>query len=70
LLRSWPAIVNGTPDWKPIIGEIPGVPGFYLAMFPYLGFTAGPLAAKSIAQVILGEQPDVDVLPFSAERHC
>ncbi len=26
-LRSWTAWVNGTPDWRPIIGEAPGMPG-------------------------------------------
>ena len=69
LLRTWPAIVNGTADWKPIVGEVPGVPGFYLAMFPWMGFTAGPMAARLVSQVILGREPDHDLRQFSAERY-
>ncbi len=69
LLRTWPAIVNGTADWKPIVGEVPGVPGFYLAMFPWMGFTAGPMAARLVSQVILGRTPDHDLRQFSAERY-
>ena len=64
-----PRIVNGTADWKPIIGELPGVPGFYLAMFPWMGFTAGPIAAKLTAQLILGREPDHDITPFRADRY-
>jgi glycine/D-amino acid oxidase-like deaminating enzyme len=69
LLRTWPAIVNGTADWKPIIGEVPRVPGFYLAMFPWMGFTAGPIAAQLVAQLILGRTPDHDLRLFSADRY-
>jgi sarcosine oxidase, subunit beta len=69
LLRTWPAIVNGTADWKPIIGELPRVPGFYLAMFPWMGFTAGPIAAQLVAQLILGQTPDHDLRQFSADRY-
>lgn len=69
LLRTWPAIVNGTADWKPIIGELPGAPDFYLAMFPWMGFTAGPIAAQLVAQLILGRTPDHDLRLFSADRY-
>jgi sarcosine oxidase, subunit beta len=69
VVRTWPAIVNGTADWKPIVGEIPRVPGFYLAMFPWMGFTAGPIAARLVAQVVVGRRPDHDLGNFSAERH-
>jgi sarcosine oxidase subunit beta len=69
LLRTWPAIVNGTADWKPIVGEVASVPGFYLAMFPWMGFTAGPIAARLVAQLLLGETPEHDLSLFSAERY-
>lgn len=69
LLRTWPAIVNGTADWKPIVGEVARVPGFFLAMFPWMGFTAGPIAASLVAQLVLGRRPDHDISLFSAERY-
>lgn len=57
LLRTWPAIVNGTADWRPILGEVPSVPGFYICMFPWMGLTAGPLSAKLVADAVLGKKP-------------
>jgi glycine/D-amino acid oxidase-like deaminating enzyme len=69
LLRTWPAIVNGTADWKPIVGEVARVPGFFLAMFPWMGFTAGPIAARLVSQLVLGREPELDISLFSAERY-
>jgi glycine/D-amino acid oxidase-like deaminating enzyme len=53
-LRSWTAWVNGTADWRPIIGEAPGVPGFFLAIFPWMGFSAGPMTARITAELVQG----------------
>ena len=57
LLRTWPAIVNGTADWLPILGEVPAIPGFYICMFPWMGLTAGPLSARLVADAVLGKKP-------------
>jgi sarcosine oxidase, subunit beta len=54
-VRSWTAMVNGTPDWRPIIGEAPGMPGFYLCLFPWMGFSAGPMTARIVADLVLGQ---------------
>lgn len=54
VLRSWPAIVNGTADWRPVLGEVPGLPGFHMVVFPWMGFTGGPIAARLVADEILG----------------
>jgi sarcosine oxidase, subunit beta len=69
LLRVWPAIVNGTADWKPILGEVPGLPGFFMNMFPWMGFTAGPISALITAELVLGRKPSLDIAAFSALRH-
>jgi glycine/D-amino acid oxidase-like deaminating enzyme len=69
LLRSWPAIVNGTADWKPILGEVRKVPGFFLGMFPWMGFTAGPITAEIVSDLVLGRAPRYDLAPFSTERY-
>ncbi len=65
LLRTWPAIVNGTRDWRPVLGEIPGVRGFFMNMFPWMGFTAGPMAARIVADLILGRKPAIDISEIS-----
>ena len=64
LVRTWPAIVNGTADWRPILGEAPMARGFYMCMFPWMGFTAGPLCARIVADMVRGRPPDFDVTPF------
>ncbi|MEZ5925258.1 MAG: FAD-binding oxidoreductase [Hyphomicrobiaceae bacterium] len=69
IVRVWPAMVNGTADWKPILGEVPGHPGFFISMFPWLGFSAGPLAARIVTDLILGRTPEVDLTAFSAARY-
>lgn len=56
IVRSWAATVNGTPDWKPIIGEVPGSPGVYLSYVPWMGFTGG-LAAARLAANLAGGRP-------------
>jgi len=64
-IRSWTAWVNGTPDWRPIIGEVPGIAGFYLGLFPWVGFSAGPMTARVIADVVLGRPPAIDLKGIS-----
>ena len=65
-LRSWTAWVNGTPDWRPIIGEAPGHPGFFLALFPWVGFSAGPITARLVADLVLGRRPRLPLAGVSA----
>lgn len=64
-LRSWTAWVNGTPDWRPIIGEMPGCPGFFLALFPWVGFSAGPMTARVTADLVLGRAPSLPLKGIS-----
>jgi sarcosine oxidase subunit beta len=54
LLRTWVATVNGTADWRPVLGEVPGMPGFHMLVFPWLGFSAGPAAARVVVDQLLG----------------
>jgi glycine/D-amino acid oxidase-like deaminating enzyme len=68
LLRTWPAIVNGTDDWRPILGEAPGIPGLFHAIFPWMGFTGAPITARITADLLLGRNPGVDLGPFRADR--
>ena len=58
-LRSWTAWVNGTPDWRPILGEDPCVKGLIHALFPWVGFSAGPMTARVAADLALGRASPV-----------
>ena len=64
LLRTWPAIVNGTKDWRPIFGEAPRVPGFFTCIFPWMGFTAGPMSARLVVDQMLGRKPPKSFAQF------
>ncbi|TDV33611.1 glycine/D-amino acid oxidase-like deaminating enzyme [Paraburkholderia caballeronis] len=66
VVRTWAAVVNGTDDWKPILGEVPGVPGFFVNFFPWMGFTAGPAVARIVASLVQGAPApfDIDLSPF------
>ncbi|WP_174803158.1 NAD(P)/FAD-dependent oxidoreductase [Martelella limonii] len=66
IVRSWAAFVNGTDDWKPIFGELPGLPGFFVNFFPWMGFTGGPVAARLVASMVQGREApfDIDLAPF------
>lgn len=57
VVRTWPCIVNGTADWRPLLGEVPGTPGFFMCMFPWTGFTAAPAAARLVADAVIGRKP-------------
>lgn len=64
-VRSWTAWVNGTPDWRPILGEVPGTSGFFLALFPWVGFSAAPMAAQVVAELVLGKRPSIPLKGIS-----
>lgn len=59
-VRTWPAFVNGTTDWLPLLGEAPGARGFFLALFPWMGFTGAPITARVVSDLVLGRTADVD----------
>lgn len=68
LLRSWAGVCPGLADHRPVLGELDGVPGFFVSMFPFLGFGAGPIMGRLVARLALGEQPERDLTPFSPSR--
>jgi glycine/D-amino acid oxidase-like deaminating enzyme len=65
VVRSWAAIVNGTADWRPILGEAPKAKGVFLAFFPWMGFTAGPFVARAVADMVLGRPAEMDLSAFA-----
>jgi sarcosine oxidase subunit beta len=64
LVRTWAGVVNGTADWKPILGPVPGVPGFFLGVVPWTGFTAGPLCGRLLSDLMCGRDPGLDLSEF------
>jgi sarcosine oxidase subunit beta len=68
LIRTWVGVGNGTPDHRPMIGEIAGIPGLIIGIFPYMGFTAGPLLGRILADITLGREVDRDMKYFAPDR--
>jgi sarcosine oxidase, subunit beta len=69
VLRQWAGICDMTPDFSPIIGPVPDVPGFILDVgWGTYGFKAGPVAGRRVAELIAtGRIPRI-LAPFSIER--
>ena len=68
--HSWVGLYEMTPDRHPIIGEAPGVSGFYLANgFSGHGFQHAPVVGKLLAEMIVdGEAKTVDVSSLGLQR--
>ena len=58
-----------SPDHLPILGEMPGVPGFYVNTgHEGAGFGLGPACAKLLSQLILKRTCDMSLAPFQPAR--
>jgi len=68
VIRTWIGVGNGTPDQMPILGEVPSAPGAFVGIFPYLGFSAGPLIGKTLAELALGNSNPRDLQHFKMDR--
>lgn len=67
--ESWAGMVETTPDVVPVIGEEQDLPGLFVATgFSGHGFGLGPGAARSIAALVAGDAPPVDLIPFRRDR--
>ena len=69
VIRSWAGFDGRTSDQLPIIGEIPGQPGMFLATSCFGGFVIGPLVGRLLAEEIVGETPAMPLGEFSYERY-
>ncbi|MGX5732900.1 NAD(P)/FAD-dependent oxidoreductase [Bosea thiooxidans] len=67
--ESWGGLIDATPDAVPVIGEVPRLPGFFIASgFSGHGFGIGPGAGRLIADLVSGRAPMIDPKPFRLER--
>ncbi len=69
VLRQWAGVCDMTPDFAPIIGVALEVENFYMDVgWGTYGFKTGPIAGKSVAELIAtGETPKL-IAPFSPAR--
>jgi sarcosine oxidase subunit beta len=69
VLRQWSGICDMTPDYSPIIGGVPELPGYFLDVgWGTYGFKAGPAAGHNLAELIATGRVPERIRPFAYER--
>ncbi len=69
LASSWTGVYDVTPDWNPVLGAIPEVPGLVVGFgFSGHGFKLSPAVGRVLAQAALGQPTDVSLAPYALER--
>ena len=60
-----------TPDMLPVIGQAPKHRGLWMNFgHGHQGFTLGPATGRMLAEVMSGEEPLLDAIPFKPDRYC
>lgn len=66
---SWTGVYDVTPDWNPVLGCLPDVPGLIVGYgFSGHGFKLSPAVGRVLAQAALGLPTDVSLAPYALER--
>src|SRR5580765_3370327 len=66
---GWAGLLEGTPDFHPILGIVPGVEGFLLCCgFSGHGFKEAPVTGRLIAELILDGRASLDIAPLAYDR--
>lgn len=69
LASSWTGVYDVTPDWNPVLGAVPGVPGLVVGFgFSGHGFKLAPAVGRVLAQAALQLPTDVSLEPYALER--
>ena len=69
LASSWTGVYDVTPDWNPVLGRVPDVPGLVVAYgFSGHGFKLSPAVGRALAQEVLGLPTDTSLAPYVLER--
>jgi glycine/D-amino acid oxidase-like deaminating enzyme len=66
---GWAGLLEGTPDFHPVLGAVPGLEGFLLCCgFSGHGFKEAPVTGRLIAELIVDGRPSLDIAPLSIDR--
>ncbi len=69
MLRQWAGLCDMTPDYSPIIGEDPRVPGLFMTVgWGTYGFKAGPASGQLLAEMIASGRTPKRLEPFALDR--
>jgi glycine oxidase len=68
-LEAWAGLRPATPDGLPLLGPVPDHPNQFIATGHYRnGILLAPATAHLMAQLLSGEQPSIDLNPYSPNR--
>ncbi|ACB85325.1 FAD-binding oxidoreductase [Natranaerobius thermophilus JW/NM-WN-LF] len=68
IIRQWAGLYDMSPDAQPILGET-SVKGFYTsAGYSGHGFMIAPYTSKLVAQLILEQEPELDISMLNYDR--
>jgi glycine/D-amino acid oxidase-like deaminating enzyme len=59
ILRSWTGFDAAVPDFYPLAGAAPGIPGAYLLACVRGGYTIGPYISRLVGDLILEREPEM-----------
>ena len=66
---GWAGLLEGSPDFHPILGPVDGVTGFLLCCgFSGHGFKEAPVTGRLIAELIVDGRPSLDIAPLAHDR--
>ena len=69
IVQHWAGLIDVTPDAVPVISPVEGLPGLVIATgFSGHGFGIGPGAGRLAADLVTGDTPVVDPMPFRFSR--
>ncbi len=69
IASSWTGVYDVTPDWNPVLGRLPDVPGLVVGYgFSGHGFKLSPAVGLVLAQCALGLPTEVDIAAYALER--
>ena len=66
---GWSGLFTTTPDWHPILDRVDGIDGLYFAVgFSGHGFKESPMIGRSMAELITGDEPSIDISMLDLKR--
>lgn len=68
IIRQWAGHYGVSPDGQPVIGPVPEVEGYYLALGCGKGFMLSPMIGELTAQIVAGAETTLPLEILSVER--